>query len=259
MRTLLILLVLGWVPVAQAYYAVGCGQEIPANQTGFMTEDLVCDGPYATSAIVLRKNARLQMNGHTITVAHPDGGVGIVCPGSCKVLGPGAIIGSGNLEYGTAILSDRGRLTLDGVEISAFADGILQFPQGKLAANNVGVHDCAGNGIVTGGLEGEQIFVQENGGAGIKTTGKVKAVIVTATGNRIGIQSGRGITGTSFTVTGNGHAGVVAERVTLLDSTLTGNDQIDVGSATPPKLRNTPCDHSVVIPNGGTWGVCRLD
>ena len=259
MHALLLLLVLfGSVARASAAPIVACGQQIPAGGVGVLEADLTCAGAFATSALVLGQNARLDLNGHTVAVTHPDGAVGIVCSRSCSVIGPGTISGAGNPDYGAAILSDRGRLTLTDVEISGFSTGVMQFPSGRLVATNLDVHDCSGTGVVSGRLLARQVSVRRNG-AGIKVMRGLKGIDIEATDNRLGIQSARGVSGVGFTITANAFAGIVAGRVKLADSIIQGNGTIDIASDFEPELVNTICDHSFEFSSGDSWGVCTLD
>lgn len=137
---------------------------------------------------------------------------------------------------------------------------MLQFPaHGSVVATDVHAHDCARNGIISGKLTGTQVTVDPNGGAGINADGRVKGTAIAATDNLVGVQSSRFVIGKGYALTGNGFAGVIANRVKIADSTATGNNGIDIGSARAPKLKNTICEHSFVVPGGGSWGVCSLD
>jgi len=260
MRAILALFgVLSFATGADAVLVTSCGQQIPARDVGYLQNDLVCDGPFATTALTLGRNASLRMNGHTIAVTHPDGGIGIVCPGSCAVVGPGTIHGIGNGDYGTALLSDRGKLAMSDVEVFGFQRGVTKFPRGTMIATNLLVHDCSSAGIAAGKLRADQVTVHQNG-IGISTTSGVKGTGVTATENAThGIQAARRVRIVGADASENAEGGIVAQKITLTSATVVGNGSFDIGSSSYPQLTDTVCDHSLVFPGGGSWGVCSLD
>jgi hypothetical protein len=261
MRTILLLLV-AWVPAANAFLVAFCGQEVPPGETSYMRDDLACGGGFESRISVARK-ARLVMGGHRLTVRRPDIGqaaIGIICPNGCTIEGPGTIVGPGDGQDGMAILQERGRLTATDVDISGFNDGVLVFPQGRMTATRVTVHDCSRTGIVAGKLSATDVTVRDvAGGTGISSLGQVKGVGIIATGNHTGIQASRSVKTSNAVVTGNGSFGIVSTSIKLRDSTVTGNGVFDLSSTRRPQLVNTTCERSTDENMLGSWGVCSLD
>src|SRR5262249_60406366 len=78
---------------ARGVDVVTCSQSIPSRETGVLQSDLDCTA--AEIGVYLEGGASVSLNGHTITGAHRDvpGSVGVACPASCTVTGPGQVGG----------------------------------------------------------------------------------------------------------------------------------------------------------------------
>src|SRR5262245_24312542 len=177
---------------ARAVEVHSCGQRVPDGQVGHLYADLTCASPDREPAVWLGRGATLRMNGHTVRSTNPDGAVGILCPASCTISGPGLIAGPGGDQNEAGIQSEAGRLAVTDVEIASFARGILGFPQGRLSGTNLFVHDCSDTGIVSGSLVAHGITATNNGTA-INVFRTIRGTEIDASGNGFGIQAGVGI------------------------------------------------------------------
>jgi len=272
---------------AQAVDITACGQLVPAGDVGVLQDDLDCGGDEAAGrclepaavacaenpactdtgcgGIVLRADATLQMNGHTVA----NGTVS--CPlKSCSIIGPGVIAGGYGLDStGTGTLTVSGGLDVHGGEIGIAAYtghavlqdvtvsdvennwGIIGFR--KLLLTNVTANDCEIGILAYGPLKGSNITANDNTRAGIVAVRSVKVTGLMATGNG---------------ATPEGTGGVQAAKglVRLVDSVVTGNffqgtTPLDLNTARRPRLIDSTCEHSGLrgTATGSAWGVCSQD
>lgn len=226
-----------------------CGQTVPDRVSAILTADITCPG--SGPAITLGHNARLRLDGHTVT----GGTIGVECLGGCRVTGPGAVTGaltgiqtsaggrmvvkevdvSGNAVYGIQLLSDpfdqpgRGRLTASDVTANGNGDaGIAAFPY--LRGRNITANGNAGYGVFTCHFSVKNLQATNNGEQGIVGCG----------------------------------GKLVASNVSGNDAAVAGIDVLTVGS---PKLKATTCGKSAMLLEfdagepivGATWGVCAGD
>ena len=195
---------------AHAFDVTGCGQLVPAGQVGVLQADLDCSAtsgncfddpargcaqdPGCTDAqcpgVVVRKDATLQMNGHTVA-----NGV-VLCADSCAVVGPGTVVG------GFGVASMKNLTVSGGLDVHDGAIGIA-------ATRNAIVSDAT----VTGVAHNWAIWGNWN----------LRVANVTANGNGVGLLAGRSLTGSGVTANDNVHGGVAAHRVNLTGVTATGN------------------------------------
>ena len=133
---------------AHAFDVTGCGQLVPAGQVGVLQADLDCSAtsgncfddpargcardPGCTDAqcpgVVVRKDATLQMNGHTVA-----NGV-VLCADSCAVVGPGTVVG------GFGVASMKNLTVSGGLDVHDGAIGIA-------ATRNAIVSDATVTGV----------------------------------------------------------------------------------------------------------------
>jgi hypothetical protein len=211
-----------------------CRQEVE-RAIGILTVDLDCSSDPLAIGVVLR-NAKLDLNGHSITGAE----IGVVCAEKCTIFGPGTI--SGNHS---------------GIDqISLRPNG------GKVTLKEATVTGNAGNGIA-----GDRVYVLEStisGNGGFIVQGNPAGGGIFAT-HRVAIRDS--------TVDGNETYGACSSgRISVTRSTLTGSGAApgcvphpscdacgDVVTRKKPFVsRTSVCDVSA-NPLGGTWGVCSAD
>lgn len=252
-----------------------CGVEVPSGETATLQEDVVCsvDAPVVGNrgSILLRRGARLELNGHTIRL----GGTGqlgpIYCQGRCTVLGPGRL--TSDFVGGGVVSEGRGRIVVRDLNIDALIGGVYAY-NARVELTNVDMN------VKTFGVHARRIVVND---VGINLTNPTPAWCV--------YTSSRGsVVGTDLRLTGcGGDAAIWAEgkvvlanltsaggsvgvratgRLVLVDSSVTGSTWpggLDILSARPPLLTNTICGRSARLDDSfpvgplTSWGVCSND
>ncbi len=271
---------------AAAVDITACGQSVADADTGVLQADLDCTGqagvcvhpgadeqdigcttssdcnsiidPCATTAVGLGAGAVLQLNGHTLT------GAGVLCSdaGTCKVIGPGSIVGAP-----VGILA-RKKVVASGLMVDGGRFGMISRRGGAILTDVV-LTDNSNDGIWSwrGTIRASGVVATGNGETGLYAT--LKPVIargVTVSNNGDHGIDGYPVRGSGVTAQDNVGAGVVSARgLSVRESTLTGNGLtyggLDIMSARRPRVRNVVCDHSKNIgpDSGGSWGVCASD
>jgi hypothetical protein len=240
---------------AHAVDVTSCGQVVPAGEVGNLVADLDCAG--TPVAVVLARNAGLEMGGFRLSGGFP-GGNGVACEaGACLVNGPGRISG---FDFGVTTMSGSARrLSVSGVDFDGNSWGIRHEGRGltsvtdvtirdclngagvlvwRLRATNVRVERCINGFSVVTSVKGENVAATDNGNAGIAAGGQAALRGVTARGNQIGIN---------------------ARLMRLTDSDSTGNPFADLLSGGRPRLTNTTCGTSRNYNTGDTFGICQDD
>ncbi len=264
-----------------------CGTVVPPRVTGILQADLDCGG---LDGITLKKRARLDMNGHSISNAE----TAVLCDNDgkstrCSVTGPGVIDTS---AFGFQV-SVRTRMTLTDLDVLNCGEGIFSSSPGelRLTATNVRANGNSGSGIrFVLRAKLTNIEANNNGSVGIYTFGG-KLTNVTTNGNLVGlISASRRLKATNVTtnnntesgmrlfflakivgaeVHGNGLGGVLGfdQTIRLTDASVTGNfysgNPADIVAAKRPRLKNTTCEYSWGFDSFGpllpTWGLCSND
>jgi hypothetical protein len=224
-----------------------CGQAVPRGAVGLLMNDLDCTGfvgGIANEAVSLAANAKLDLQGHTIT---------------------GGLFGVGCYE-----------LCADGT-------GACSHDGSKCTIVNGTITGADASGIDADVVDVRNVTASNNGDSGVQGYRKARAHGSTLTGNgESGIRAWS-VEVTSSTVTGNGQHGVAGSKydngrytrgVTVRDSTVIGNgmspDCVDAGrrcgdvlSGTRPKVRASTCNTSVspfFVPGCGLhWCVCAVN
>jgi hypothetical protein len=250
---------------------VACGETLERGH-GHLTAD-------CTGSITIEKG-KLHLFGHTITAT---GLSGIDCVNSCKIFGPGKIIGAGT-SFG--VLGDYRVQTFDVEQISGHSvSGVRSGVRGVVRVENP---EIFGNGT---GLTGARIKITESVVRDNTTDGRVatsrgvKMKNCTVTGNgRDGVGAlldntePRRVRAIDSIVNNNSEFGIIARNVKLLRSFVLDNalssechDTIacaDVASIQKPKKDfMSLCDRSLRIPEvfvgpvptGPTWAFCSRD
>jgi hypothetical protein len=274
---------------ARALDITACGQVVPAGDVGVLQADLDCGGSWAScfgdaalacaqnpactdtgcGGFLLRDQATLQMNGHTVA-----NGV-VVCPykisRTCSVVGPGSVVGgygvaafgnlnvSGGLDVHDGIVGinvHKGKVSLQDVTVSAVSNYAAIQIYGKLQVTNVTSNGSGVGVFVDGTLLGTGLTTNDNDDEGVEVTKRMDVTGLTATGNGVGEPDGNG--------------GILSfGTVKLTDSQVTGNffhgtQPRDLYTRHKPRLFNSTCEHSAKwLPHFGTtfinWEVCSQD
>ncbi len=278
--------------VAFAVDVTSCGQVVGPREAGVLVADLDCSGaPEGTSAVILSRNASLDLQGHTLTGATGDNTTGaVLCDfgepscmdtphgeacrppmGRCLVTSTGA---PGEIRGNSVgILSDR-HLTVSNVHVATSTNGIAFAERGILRARDVSVEGGSSTGIYGGRMLLSNVSVTGTGDFGIfASLAPLRGTGITANGNaRGGIIAGV-IQADGVTANDNGSGpafglggGIFAGRIELSNSTVTGNlfggAAMDLASPTLPAVVNTTCGTSAVFPSDApypSWGVCAND
>lgn len=250
---------------------IACGQTLERG-TGHLTSS-------CTGSITIEKG-NLYLFGHTIT---GTGLSAIDCVKSCKIFGPGKIVGAGT-SFG--VLGDSRVQIFDIEEISGHSvSGVRSGVQGVVRIEN---SEIFGNGT---GLTGARIkisesVVRDNTTDGLVSTSRgAKLKNCTVTGNgRDGVGAllentePRRVRAIDSVIQNNAEFGIIARNVKLsrtfvLDNALSADcyDTIacaDVASIQKPKKDfMSLCDRSMRIPEvfvgpvpiGPTWAFCSSD
>ena len=106
-----------------------CGVEVPPGETATLEEDVVCsvNAPIVGSSgsILLRRGARLELNGHTIRLTGTEQLSPIYCEDRCTVVGPGRL--TSDLVGGGIVSFAPGRIVVQDVTIDALIGGVYAY------------------------------------------------------------------------------------------------------------------------------------
>jgi hypothetical protein len=242
-----------------------CGVTVPRGFTGIVQNDIAsCTAASPDEAlfgIALMNNAKLDLNGHTITFPPNAPLMGPVkCEKTCEVHG-GTLTGSGTIGGVGIEATPKSRLNLHDLTIANVAVGV-EDAIGNLKVTNVTI-DATHFGIyVTKKLIADHVNVTLHdavAGPCLEASqpgGSVRATDSVLTGCGTGIDATVKVTGTRVTITGAQQNGVQSKVVKLTDSSVTGTVVgVDVWSSHKPVLVNTTCGKGG--PND--WGVCTND
>src|SRR5262249_28066970 len=123
-----------------------CGQDVPSKDEGTLIADLNCGANGL--GVHLGQNARLHLNGHTIT----GGATGVLThAGKNEIEGPGAIVGA--TQIGVSAPNNEGHHKLwihGGVELSGHTLAAIALGQSnhvQLILEDVDIHDNPGSAI----------------------------------------------------------------------------------------------------------------
>jgi len=264
---------------ARGVDVVTCSQSIPSRETGVLQSDLDCTA--AEIGVYLEGGASVSLNGHTITGAHRDvpGSVGIACPASCTVAGPGQVMGFDAGVFAANALQVRD------LDVHDCGDGVRasHLLAVNVTANNnseagFGAEFMRGFGVTANGngeygfygphLIATDMTANGNGEAGLAVFESMRATNVTVSGSgTYGVATGR-LVGTGLVITGNADVGIYATSLKLRDSDVSGNNGyalgIDLQVDRAPRLRRTRCGKSLQSPSAEapfptSWGICTDD
>jgi hypothetical protein len=273
---------------AETIQITECGVTIPRGQRGRLVADLKCDyrcnsdpsqvcDPYDGQACstsggecreqntVLESGASLQMNGHTIFFAYQ--GVGIRCVGdqggSCRITGPGVIIGGkGSAIWGGSLNVYVRDLAIENTDDAIWTSGrlvartlYLGNREEKLhAQKGVRLRDVVlGSAGVWSGRDLTAYNVDAARGGWIEAEGKIRGRNLSL-GYRV---HGRQVS-LSRSATGAGlyrATKVIADRRIRLHRSSVGT----IESPTRPRLIASDCEKSVVTGTTESWNVCGED
>jgi hypothetical protein len=227
-------LTLAWSTIAaaapQLVAVTTCGQLVPRGATGYLTGNLDCTATPDAPAVMVDRNARLDLRGFTIT----GGRFGVWCGsdynvessigGKCQIIGAGGTIENANLAGVVAV-------------------GVV--------ASNLTVRNSVHDGIEAHTAKLGNVTLTGNGGNGASTFRDLKVTASTVSDNGfVGLRS-------------------LQRRVKVVDSTVVDNGTdpqcgpfscADLSSPRRPSVKGTVCEYSVKPAlNLETWGVCALD
>lgn len=251
---------------AGAYDVTACRARVPQGEVGVLQHDIDCsqigpDGYFG--AIILERNAVLDLNGFTLDHFSVYLLGGVECLGKCEIRGPGRIVSSG-LNAGVYSYA-RNPVTISDVDFAGQITGVL-VPYNHTKLRNVTIA-ATGTGIEADRLDVDGVTVQlgPSGTACVATNSKsasVRGTNLTLLGCGLGIGYDGKVALTNLTVTGARSYGVfVKKNLHLADSSLTGSP-IDIVSRKRPAVVNTVCDSSAVWDGGvtgGNFGICAND
>lgn len=280
MRTKLLslLLILAGTTPAAALDVTGCPFVVPPGEVGVVQNDIDCaegapdegflDGRYG---IMLERGARLDLNGHTVTLlSAPPLEAPIACRSVCEVHGPGTVETSTGEGVGISVRGNR-RAKIRDLEVLGFSSGIVA--SGRAEVTNVLV-DAAISGIagrvldlhgVDVTLPGAPFDLPQSGCIeATQSNSRVTGEDVTLSGCWYGVYGTRRVKLSGLTVTGSNVGVFSVGVVDLTSSSVTGSESADLYTARPPRLTSSACDTSLqYLPKldapGGTWGVCQND
>jgi hypothetical protein len=264
-----------------------CATSIPHGQVGELVADLDCDaGPVHCAddpslvcdsaggvfvnndcastciryGVHLARNAKLHLNGHTIS----GGDYGVLCRDfGCTIDGGGGTIA--NQEFMAVWLFGGGKLSLSDVTIHHDKGGALgaAYFAHKMILRRVDIHHSSG---IATSIDVDAVDVTIAGSPPgtcdyqASLQGRhIKARNVTA--NFVGAEK---LVATNLTVNAACDEGInVRGKAVLLDSSITGAQKFDVVTTKPPVLVGTTCGTSAHLladgTYGPTWGVCTND
>jgi hypothetical protein len=271
---------------ALAIVVTSCGTSVPAGDVGDLANDLDCttgpghcaDDPSvscssAAGAFVdcptsmcvrygvhLAPNARLEMNGHTIS----GGDYGVLCRDfGCTVDGGGGTIA--NEEFSAVWLFGGGKLVINDLTIHdtfRTAVGVAYFAR-KLVLRNVDGYNIAGiEASVDVDATNVTLAGSRPGGCGFDAD--LQGRRVRATNVSVSFIGAERLRGRQLTVAASCGDGIrVTGNTRLMDSSITGAQNVDVLTGLRPRLVRTSCGTSAqLLPDGTTgptWGVCAGD
>jgi hypothetical protein len=273
-----VVVALGFGDPARAFDVTACGVTVPVDDVGVLQADLDC--PASTSAVVLEDDARLELNGHSITGSFDGGSVPAVecrikSSKSCTIEGPGEIFGGAS----ACVQIRRGRLSISNVEIHHCLTGIDANTGGpgqtsRVIATNVQTHDNAAYGFIGIRLDASDFDASANGTVGIAAR-RLRGSAISANGNGSAPECGTygcsGIFGdivsaVGVSVSNNKGIGVRCRSLRLTASSLVGNGTngvlvFDLATLGRPHLTTTTCGKSGKLGEtiDKTWGVCAND
>ena len=272
--------VLATGPTAYAAPAVTvdtCGQIVTG--VGTLAADLDCSGFASGESVTLRKGARLELNGHTLT--GNSGQVVVLCCkeiepapacklAKCSVFGPGVITGGlGGIRSDRADVRD---LTID----VAAGDGVSAIDRAKIRnstitgsafagvdSQRIQVRESSISGHTTGLRATVSIKVSDsditgNSGSGVSLQGANTAKRVVLKDSMVSQNGDFGILATTRAtvrrseITDNGGVGIQGTKLKLKDSTVTGNAEsglINTGLGSfPTKLKGCNFANNCLLP-----------
>lgn len=271
-----------------------CGQKVPAGETGVLQNDVECDyrctgdrsivcgfdgngrcgdkGYCAAEDVTLKRDAVLDLNGHTVSAAYQN--YAVIClqgasSGRCVVRGPGTLSGGhvGILSTGPDVLVDR--VTIDADYDTVVTPGFAEIRRSSLfsGAMDNGVHGGAGvklvrtesiYGTISSGGDIELARVKLGRGrtyvetpAAVRGHDVVMAGLVWIQGRDVRLRRAKTRRSDVYTW---GSAVDADHRVRLVDSDVTF-----VAAPTVPLLVRSTCEYSYVSDTHATWGLCTSD
>lgn len=207
---------------------LGCGQVVPAGQTGVLGTNLTC--PWVNGSIILEKGATLQLDGHSVGGAEYS----VLCKGSCRVEGPGTISGSA-----VGVDGGAGLLRVSDVTFRTLNHGILGKERSAIVERST--FDAVNIGIA----QVQTLRVSDSEFSPFFHSILAKRVVaesIVVTGGLTGI-----------------HAGSVTLINSSLDTTGDGEGETDLRTSRRPRLIGSTCAGQSISYGGETWGVCSLD
>jgi len=241
-----------------------CGVTVPAGEVGVIQADLSCSGAFL---VALERNATLDLNGHTLSLAIPPSGSRAVvrCESRrCAVGGPGTVQCTGGPGgYASGIGTPAGgRLDVSDVLIQGCDQGIWDMgspgAKTRVYATDVTVQGSTYNGIEAEKLIATNVEASNSGYSGLAVE-LVRGTTIIVDGNgalpnlHSGITSfGGTVKVTGLVATNNAQHGVEAKKVILTSSTVIDNGFNDISSSRRPRLVDVTCGTS-------NWGVCQDD
>jgi hypothetical protein len=253
---------------ASALDITACQVRVPRGEVGVLQNDVSCAAAFdggPQNAIILERNAVLDLNGFTLDHYSVKLFAGVYCEGRCEVRGPGRLVSS-NLNAGVASFA-HSPVVVSNVDFSGQITGVhTPFAKTTLTNVTIAARD-RGAEIARLIVDGVAITVDATGAHCIDTSNSsaswVRGKDVTLAGCDVGIGDQGSIDVANLTVTGMRTAGVFArKKLRLVDSSVTGNP-VDLISRKKPTLLNTACDTSAVwakgMLTGASFGVCAND
>lgn len=262
---------------------VSAGEPTPLSMcgsgadVGILTQDIDCS-TYQGPAPILVIERALYLNGHTI-IGNPNFDLGdydlettIVCTGTCKIYGPGTILGSSRGALG-AVPYYRYSVQLENVTIdsSTVIPGSYGVQGRKVRMTNSSIRHHGTAVLASMKAMVTDSTIAENYWSGVLTAAaRLDGAIITDNG-RVGVDDSvparRSIIIDSI-ITGNRYGGVTSSgAVTIKTSTIANNCEapncgifVDLVTCEEPRLIDSQCGSSrdCAIPSG-TWGVCAFD
>lgn len=270
-----LLVLVAAAPVAAEAVVTTCGQETSGQVT--LDADLDCTG--LVGPALRMHGGTLTMNGHTIT----GGTYSIVCDVSCRIIGPGAIVGSTNTISG--VRAEGVSLRMSRVDVSGCLHaGLLVWDDATIDGPAV-IRDNEMGIRVGGRARLRDLTITSNSHYGVDAamngrTGRISARRCTVTDNHIGLLADGDIKVIDSIVTGNRNVGIFAmggfgchqkAGATLARSTVTGNGgpecAMDNACGDVATCRRRPrvhagssCGTSQDVSVADTdWDICALD
>jgi len=245
-------------------YAVditGCDQEVPAGQVGVLTTDLDCSADQSAESygVELGRNAKLDMQGHTITGPR----WAVYCPGpggTCTVISTG---NAGTLTGAEAgVWCPSSRITVSNVRFVGNQYGISNNP--KTSLTDVTFVDN-GFALTTRSLRATNVTATGscNGYCFDIAKGRIDGLLTSDTGpSATVIQVAKTIRLNGASMSGSAEqVGILATTIKATNSAVTGHG-VDFASRSLRVLA-VSCDHSLRFDRSGSpigsWGICAGD